>query len=170
MAVYKDNKQVPDPTPVAIPIKYTRQSSYNEHIRQLVRSEELARVAMQAGAETFEEANDFDVGDDVDHMEFGPGHEEVHDPIDQEVINRLTTDEYARKVEARFQQLEPLVNPKGKSHGKGSDAAKPVGMGNGSKRVGQSNKKLQGKSGPKQSADDTGGVSETDVDVGDVEE
>lgn len=117
MGQYKDGKFYPDPTPVAVPLKYTRQSSYNETIRDMIRSEQLNRELHAAGIETFEEANDFNVGDDVD-SEFGMGHEEVHDPIDEEVINRLTRDEYARKVEDRFQKLEPLVNPKGRSNGK----------------------------------------------------
>ncbi|AXH77660.1 MAG: hypothetical protein [Microviridae sp.] len=111
MGEYKNGKFYPDPTPVAIPLKYTRQSSYNETIRDMIRSEQLNRDLHAAGVETFEEANDFNVGDDVD-SEFGMGHEEVHDPVDEEVIRRLTSDEYAQKVEERLLQVEPFVKKK----------------------------------------------------------
>lgn len=55
-----------DPTPVAIPLRFTRQSSLNDVVRNMVRSEELRRLVEEAGEETFEEADDFDIGDDYD--------------------------------------------------------------------------------------------------------
>lgn len=168
MAKYtEDGKQVPDPTPVAIPVRFTRQSMYNDRIRELVRSEELARLAQNSGKETFEEANDFNVGDDVDQSEFGPGHEEISDPVDDEVINRLTRDEYARKVEERFQQLEPLVNPRSNSNGDQSNKGRPANSEVRSKRSGkvdESKSKSSSKSSDKRS------VREADTDNPDVEE
>lgn len=56
--------EIPDPTPMAPPIGYKRQPSLAEQIREMVRSEKLAQEAAAAGAETFEEADDFDVEDD----------------------------------------------------------------------------------------------------------
>lgn len=55
-------KEVLDPTPVAIPLKYTRMSQHNETIRAMIRSE-LSRAAENADLETFEEADDFEVED-----------------------------------------------------------------------------------------------------------
>lgn len=55
-----------DPTPIAPPINFRRQPSMVDHIRNLVRSERLRQEAMAAGFETFEEADDFSVGDDFD--------------------------------------------------------------------------------------------------------
>jgi len=55
-----------DVTPVAIPLRFTRASNLNEVVRQMVRSEELRRLAEQAGAESFDEADDFSVDDDDD--------------------------------------------------------------------------------------------------------
>lgn len=55
--------EVPDPVPLAPPVGYTRQPSMFEHMRQLIKSEALRVAAEQAGAETFDEANDFDVGE-----------------------------------------------------------------------------------------------------------
>lgn len=52
--------------PVAPPVGYKKQPSMVDHIRGLVRSEHLRHAAASAGAETFEEADDFEVGDDYD--------------------------------------------------------------------------------------------------------
>lgn len=59
-------RELPDPTPIAPPIGYRRQPSLAEQIRQMVRSEKLAQELDARGVETFEEADDFDVGDDYD--------------------------------------------------------------------------------------------------------
>lgn len=55
-----------DPTPIAPPVGFRPAPSLAEQIREMVRSERLAREVIEAGYETFEEADDFDVGDDVD--------------------------------------------------------------------------------------------------------
>lgn len=52
----------PDQTPVAIPVSKLRKPSQFEEIRRMVR-EEMSRAAQDEGFETFEEADDFDVGD-----------------------------------------------------------------------------------------------------------
>lgn len=56
-------RELPDPTPIAPPIGYKRAPSLAEQIREMVRSERLAQEAAAMGYETFEEADDFDVGD-----------------------------------------------------------------------------------------------------------
>lgn len=61
----EDGKELLDPTPMAPPIGYRRQPSLAEQIREAVRSEAL-RQALEEGVETFEEADDFNVGDDFD--------------------------------------------------------------------------------------------------------
>lgn len=58
--------EVLDPTPIAPPIGYTRTPSLSEQIRMMVRSEKLAQEARDAGHETFEEADDFDIGEDYE--------------------------------------------------------------------------------------------------------
>lgn len=59
-----DGREIPDPVPMAPPIGYIKQPSMVEHIRNMVRSEQLRMAAEEAGAESFEEADDFDVGED----------------------------------------------------------------------------------------------------------
>ena len=58
--------EVPDPTPMEPPVGFVSQPPLREQIRQMVLSERLRLEAEAAGAETFEEADDFDVPDDQD--------------------------------------------------------------------------------------------------------
>lgn len=51
---------------MAPPVGYVKQPSLADQIRDMVRSERLAMEMAEAGVETFEEADDFDVGDDYD--------------------------------------------------------------------------------------------------------
>lgn len=61
-----DNKyELPDPKPLAIPVGFHRPPSLSDTVSRLVRSALLAREAAEAGAETPEEADDFDL-EDVD--------------------------------------------------------------------------------------------------------
>lgn len=66
--LHPDGTPVLDPTPMAPPIGYTKQPSMVEIVRDMVRSAQLAQAAEAAGAETFEEADDFDVGDEPDFL------------------------------------------------------------------------------------------------------
>lgn len=68
--------EVPDPTPMAPPVGYVQHVPLAEQIRAMVRSEALRQAAEAQGAETFEEADDFDVED------FDPSspYEEVFEP------------------------------------------------------------------------------------------
>lgn len=58
--------EVLDDTPIAPPIGYTKTKSMMEIVRDMVISEKLAQDAANAGYETFEESEDFDVDDDFD--------------------------------------------------------------------------------------------------------
>lgn len=64
--------------PVAPPVGYVKQPSLAERIRAMVRSEHLRQAAEAGGYETFEESEDFEVGDDYDprspyEEQFDPG-------------------------------------------------------------------------------------------------
>lgn len=64
MATYtKDNRmEIPDQTPVEMPLGYERPESIESMIARMVRS--VSEQAGREGAETFEEADDFDMDDD----------------------------------------------------------------------------------------------------------
>ena len=57
---------IPDPVPFAPSVKINQKPSLAQQIKEMVRSERLAMEAENMGYETFEEAEDFDVGDDFD--------------------------------------------------------------------------------------------------------
>lgn len=59
-------REVLSPLPVAPPVGYVKHISLAEQIRAMVRSEALRYHAETSGHETFEEADDFDCGDDFD--------------------------------------------------------------------------------------------------------
>lgn len=57
-------RELPNPTPMAPPIGYKKSLSIAEQMRQMIRM--ASYEASTAGAETEEEANDFDVGEDME--------------------------------------------------------------------------------------------------------
>lgn len=86
----KNGHELHDPVPIEPPLGYKRAPSLAEQIRTMVRGEALKRAAEAAGAETFEEADDFDVGDDYDPRS---PYEEIYDPPvnpDDQADERLT--------------------------------------------------------------------------------
>lgn len=66
MKIRHDEKgrEICDSTPVEVPLDFKTPPSIHQLIAQYVRSERAAEVARAAGVETFEEADDFDVGDE----------------------------------------------------------------------------------------------------------
>lgn len=58
-------REQPDPTPVAPPVGYKKVPTMVDHVRALV-AHELSQAAAAAGHESFEEANDFDVGEEYE--------------------------------------------------------------------------------------------------------
>lgn len=73
-----------DPTPIAPPIGYVKAPSMVEIVRDMVRGERLRQEALAAGAETFEESEDFDVGDEDFHA--SSPFENQFDPPIQELL------------------------------------------------------------------------------------
>lgn len=67
--------EIPDQTPVAVPA-YIKKYDQRDTIKELIR-QALSQEAHNAGYETFEEADDFDVGDDYDPTS---PYEECFDP------------------------------------------------------------------------------------------
>ena len=97
---------MPDPDPLEPPIGYKRQPSLAEQIREMVRSERLRQEMDSAGVETFEESDDFDVGDDFDPTS---PYEADFEPLG-DVIARKRADEAAEadKAAAGSPPPEPL--------------------------------------------------------------
>lgn len=105
--------ELPDATPIAAAIGYTRQPSLAEQIRQMVRSERLAQEAAAMGAETFEEADDFEVGDPADFLP-GTPYEQDFDPVP---VSELK----ARKKKAEEAEAAPPPEPNSEKKPTGGD-------------------------------------------------
>jgi len=63
--IFKD-REVPDPKPMAIPVGFKRPETLAEQVARLVRTEDFRRSLGKEHHESFEEADDFDVDDDID--------------------------------------------------------------------------------------------------------
>lgn len=55
-----------DNTPVEVPLGYDRPETTEEIIARMIRADDFRRASERHGVESFEEANDFRVGDDYD--------------------------------------------------------------------------------------------------------
>lgn len=75
----ENGREIPDPIAVEVPAGFKRPETLQEQIRRLVRSEQFNQSVSEQGMETFEEAEDFEIDDDM----FDPHspYEEVFDPI-----------------------------------------------------------------------------------------
>lgn len=84
------DKLMPDPTPMEPPLGYKRQPTMVEHMRAMIQSERLRMEALEAGAETFEEADDFDVDSDAEPIS-AYEMEDIFDPPVREAASPPTT-------------------------------------------------------------------------------
>lgn len=97
--------EIPDPVPLAPPVNYQKPFDMFAHIQQLVAGEHLRLAAIQAGDETFEEADDFEIGDDFDPT---TPYEEHFDPVGEGVRDKLRQADYRAKVRAAYAKIEPM--------------------------------------------------------------
>lgn len=76
---YRRAYEIPDPDPMAPPLNFKRQPTIAEQMQAMVRSELLRREAEAAGMESFEESEDFEVGD---NEPFSPFEMQEFDPVE----------------------------------------------------------------------------------------
>lgn len=100
---------VPDSVPMAPPIGYKRQPSMVEIIRDMVRSEKLAEEARNSGHETFEESEDFDIGDDGEDLR--SGFENDFDPPVSELERAVREHKEAQQPPSTPAQTAPQEAP-----------------------------------------------------------
>lgn len=81
MAKYNEfGQEIPDSRPVEMPLNFRRPKPLNQLVSEIV-ARQIRELAEEQGAESFEEADDFDVGDE----EFPTSIHEMTD--EQEVFN-----------------------------------------------------------------------------------
>ncbi len=78
-----DGHEIPSDKPLAVPAGFQIPETLNEQVARLVRHERFNQAMGQGDEDTFDEADDFDVGEDFDP--FAP-HEQVFDPVLQRDI------------------------------------------------------------------------------------
>lgn len=79
-------REIVDSRPMQPPVGWTPPMTLVDQIRAMVREERIRQELEQQGVETFEEADDFDVGDDYDPSS---PYEEYFEPTDNEVLQGL---------------------------------------------------------------------------------
>lgn len=110
MKFYLDEKgrEIPDPTPISIPLGFKKPETLAEAVRRLVRSDQWAKEMIDTDQETFEEADDFDVGDDFDPSS---PFEQIFDPVlNRDVSHQQYVDnaaEYKRLYTEQFLEENP---------------------------------------------------------------
>lgn len=100
-------EELPDDTPLELPLRFKRPPSLQDQIKAMVRSV-LSQAAADQGMESFEEADDFDVSDDIDlrsHHELTPMQEEARyakqDASDLDKVKAKEDDDRAPEVRAK---------------------------------------------------------------------
>lgn len=83
-------REIPDSEPMQPPLGYTRQPTLAQQMREQIIGYNLAKAAREAGAETFEEADDFAIGDDWEAEKHSP-YEANFDPMTPEERAALST-------------------------------------------------------------------------------
>lgn len=122
-----------DGRPMEPPLGFVRRPSLTEQIRDMVRSEALRQAAEAAGAETFEDADNFDTGED-DYDPSSP-YEQYFEPTPVEELRaRARADKAERERVLSGRSAEPVAPAKPAPEPPKAAEAPPEG-GDGGKRV-----------------------------------
>lgn len=109
-----------DPKPAGIPVGFQRPPTLQEQVQRFIRHE-MSQAAANGGLETWEEADDFDVGDDYDPSS---PHELVFDP---ELGKEITKDQQRYVAQSRKKFDEEVVAARKKQAEKPEPKAKKKG-------------------------------------------
>lgn len=103
----------PDNTPVAIPLRFTRPETIAQQVQRLVVTQ-FSQMAQAQGFESFEEADDFDIGDDYDPTSPYEQNFEVQTydvRQDGEILSKHERDIRAREAAERAARTEASPPP-----------------------------------------------------------
>lgn len=123
MAKYNEkHEEIPDNTPVELPIGYTEPESLEQVIARMIQANDFRKAQEAAGLETFEEADDFDVmdeGDIASEHEMDPMQEEYVIPKEERVPRAPVVGEDTRSDDTEEERSSgKKVEKKRKSKGK----------------------------------------------------
>lgn len=115
-----DGKEKADPTPAALPVGYKHPLSLDQKIQLMVRSA-VSAAADEQGYETFDEANDFEIGDN-DPMDSTFDDEDtaiaVNDPYVKEAVNdlrRKEVDKQGQEILKKYSKKPVRAKPEAES-------------------------------------------------------
>lgn len=109
-AIYNDKgEQMPDQTPVELPLGYHHPESIQDMISRMVRDATLQQNLENEGFETEEEANDFDDSDD-DHAP--PSNHEYTEMEEEHLKVRMAKEKEAKKEKEKPHVEEKIDPPK----------------------------------------------------------
>lgn len=105
--MFKNGLEIPDPTPLELPVNYTHPMSLNE---MLGRMGGLSQDLADHGMESLEDAEDFDVDDDFDHntpweKEFDmalPDH--LHEPLAARITKKRNEEMTNKRAKEKEQE------------------------------------------------------------------
>jgi hypothetical protein len=103
-----DGAELVDGRSMEPPVGYEPSKSIQEMIAEAVRGREIQRELHEAGAETFEEADDFNVGDDFDPTS---PYEAIFEPITEAQVRDLERRGYIVIKNAEEPPPKPLATP-----------------------------------------------------------
>nr|QJB20639.1 MAG: hypothetical protein [Microvirus sp.] len=112
----EEGREVLDDTPLAPPVGFTEQPSMAEYIRMMVQSERLRQEAEEAGMETFEESEDFDVDDDFDpttpyENDFDPDISELKSAVEEEKQRKKAPSQEPKKKSVDGDKPSSFIQP-----------------------------------------------------------
>lgn len=110
----EDWGEVIDPTPVELPIGFKKPPTMQEMIKMYIR-QGLSQMANEQGMETFEEANDFDTGEDGEDVLPTSVHE--YTEMQEEELNRAL-----KEVNVEPSQSKEVSNASKPEAGRGVEA------------------------------------------------
>lgn len=117
-------REIVSPLPLEPPLGYVKQESMAMQIRRMVQSEQLRIAAEQAGLETFEESEDFEVGDDYEPH--SPWENEYDPPISE--LTKAGKEELDKRQQASTQP-QTLPNTGAVAPPKNTPEAKEISAG-----------------------------------------
>lgn len=132
-------KEKVSPVPMAPPIGWFKQPSMFDQVRDMVRSEHLRMYAEAQGAETFDEASDFSVDDDIFPAS---QYEDEFEPLadlqarrQREFTEQFMADYTERKMKrdkARWEREDKAAKPESAVGGTPAPSPAPTAGGQGS--------------------------------------
>lgn len=104
-------QEIPDPTPMEIPVGYRMPMSLAEQIKAMVRTQ-LSQQAEAQGEETFEEADDFEIDEDPSPISQYEMQDMAPEFVRERDASPPVKDASGKPVEAPTSSpIEPLATP-----------------------------------------------------------